>query len=476
MLLKLSKFFLYLALFSVLIVLSTIFFPFIGGKYYFFRTAVSFAVVSLILWWAFEAPPGALALRFRKAMSYPLVVAVSAFAIAFLLACLFAHDPSAAFWSNYERGEGGFQMLHYYAFFLLLVMLFDREEDWRLAFKLSLFAAILLILYGVGAAGLYEGFLGPYAPGGQPLAPTFWSRLFSDARFQGSLGNPAYVAPYLFFAMCYAAYLWLTSRSRKVAWVVYGLFLVVALTIFILSETRGAFIGLGVAVFAFLGYLIITSAATRRWALPAVAAVLLLVGSLYYFRNSPLIENVPGRRLLDLNLLQQSSAQTRLWTWGSAWQGFLERPVLGWGPENFSAVFDKHFDPRHYVPGTNSETWFDRAHSVVFDYLAETGILGFASYLGMFAVLYWEFYRTRRKVHPDEAAAAPPGRGHRSPMLRALLFAVPVGYLVQGLILFDVLPIYLNLFLFLAFCTYWTEHSVLFGRRRAAGATTNAHA
>ena len=38
-----------------------------------------------------------------------------------------------------------------------------------------------------------------------------------------------------------------------------------------------------------------------------------------------------------------------------------------------------------------------------------------------------------------------------SPVLQALVIGILVGYLVQALVLFDVLPIYINLFLLLAF-------------------------
>jgi len=42
----------------------------------------------------------------------------------------------------------------------------------------------------------------------------------------------------------------------------------------------------------------------------------------------------------------------------------------------------------------------------------------------------------------------------RESIVRAGMFAIPVAYLVQGIVLFDVSPIYLNLFLLFAFATY----------------------
>ncbi len=125
--------------------------------------------------------------------------------------------------------------------------------------------------------------------------------------------------------------------------------------------------------------------------------------------------------------------------------------MVGWGPENFTAVFDKYFNPNHFIPGQSSETWFDRAHSVVFDYRAETGIVGFLSYLSIFVVFYLDFVRRRLKRAADSGKTEA-SRVHM--LLDGLLVAMPIGYLVQGAALFDVLPIYISIFLFMAFASY----------------------
>jgi hypothetical protein len=485
MLLKLSKFFLYASVFAVVVVLPSTFFPFIGGKYYFFRVAVELALASFVLWWAFDPEGTRLAPRWLKELfPSPLFGAVSAFVFIFLLATAFAYDPYAAFWSNYERGDGGFQMLHYYIFFVLLAAVFREEGDWRKLFWFSLAAATAMLAYGFLANVIVKviaedkvvyrnvfGFYGPYLPdiwGRKDYVPGFWDRLFNN-RFQGSLGNPAYVAPYLVFSMFYALWLWFTGkewaqrRSRPEnkdlpgsergkqkytpghsfepslpGWG-FGILMFVFLFFFFLTQSRGAFLGLAAAVAVFLVYTLFSRDEKLR-KFGAIALVVLgIVGTLLFsFRDAGFVKSLPGSRLLELNL-RADTAQTRFWTWGSALQGFKERPLLGWGPENFSAVFDKYFDPRHFIPGQNTQTWFDRAHSIFFDYLTETGVLGLTAFLGMWAAFFRFWFLGSRDLHP---------------VLRGLLLALPVGYLVQGMILFDVLPIYMNIFIFLAFAGY----------------------
>lgn len=456
-LLQFSRFFLYASVFCVDIVLASTFFPFIGGKYYFFRFAVELSLIFLVLAWALEERHEEIETRVKRLLRQPIFWAVSAFALSFLLASIFAYDPRAAFWSNYERGEGGFQMLHYYAFFVLLALLLEKKEEWMTLFKASIAAAVFMIFYGIGSAALIGNFVGPYGTASQPVAPTFLERLFHpNLRFNGSLGNAAYVAPYLMFSLFYTFWLWISSRRTLWTNIGYGTLTTLFVLFFFLTQTRGAFLGLIAATVAFLVFLIFT--ARPKWRNRSLAALALLIvagGLLYSLKSTPFIKGLPGARLLDINFTEET-AQTRFWTWRSAWEGFKERPIFGWGPENFSTVFDRHFDTRHFAPGRYTETWFDRAHSVIFDYLAETGILGLLSYLSMFVVFFWQLWKKvlSRREHdsPREPAAHPQEFGiHASAALRGMLAVVLVGYLVQGLILFDVLPIFINVLIVLAF-------------------------
>lgn len=452
---RIARWYCYASVFCVLVVVNSIFFPFIGGKDYFFRFTIELGIIAFLLWWAFEAKDGEVKHLFTTSFKQPLVVAVSIFALTVVLASLFGFDAHAAFWSNYERGEGGFQMLHYYALFMLLVMLFRREEDWQNMFKFSLVAACGMIGYGILGNFSVGGFIGPYSGSASP--PVGWWHILMDGRFQGSLGNPAYVAPYLLFSMFYAAYLFtrkaITKTLTKAKTWGYGILIFVFCLFFILSQTRGAFLGLGAGIFAILVYLIWSGRGTlRKWSLITLGLFIVLGGIGFAIRNVPAVANLPEGRLLQISL-SDSSAQTRLWVWGSAWQGFLERPIFGWGPENFTAVFDKYFNPNFFVPGQQTETWFDRAHSVFFDYLAETGIIGLLSYLSIFVIFYWNFFRKRKGMIPEVRHAA---TAHV--LQHAVVFALPVAYLVQGVAIFDVLPMYVNLFLFFGFASYYFAH------------------
>jgi len=425
---KVSKFFLFLAPFAVILVSVSTLFPFIVVKYSFFRTVVDLAWIFFLAGLIFGSgeETAAFKTKFLKLIKSPLFIAVSVFVLVFLLACLFAFDSQLAFWSNFERGEGGFQILHFYLFFLLLLLVFENSKDWKKIFNLSLIAGTAMVSYGILAGLGIQGFVGP--------------AFGSTARFGGSLGNSAYVGAYLLFILFYLFFVFGEKKAKisKIALVLLALFFFVFIW---LAETRGPVLGLAAGFVAFAAYLIFNKNFKWRIYLAVGLALFLILGFvLVYFHNSKFVASLPGARLFNLSLTSSSFA-SRIWTWGSALAGFSERPILGWGPENFSVVFDKYFNPKHFIPGENSETWYDRAHDVFLDYLVETGFLGFLSYILIFVVFYFEFFKGRIfEVLRNE-----------SMVQNALFFALPIAYLVQGVIIFDVLPIYLNLFLFLAF-------------------------
>jgi O-antigen ligase len=426
---KISRFFVLASIFAILIISTSTLFPFIVGKGIFFRVAIDLALLSFALALIFQ--PGeweALKNRVKKVFREPLGIAVSVFVLVFLLACFFAYDPAAAFWSNFERGEGGLQMLHFFGLFFLLAVLFRTGEDWKKVFGSFVAAASLMIAYGIGGWLNIKGIISP---------PTICDR------FQGSLGNPAYVAPLLMFAIFFAFWLFLDGSRTKSRKTWFGVLIAVFAFFFLMTQTRGTFLGFGVGlIFAFLLLAIKLPKGKLKLTSIVLAVALVAVGSLaviFRHQNIPLVPFCDSSsRLLDISVSDQT-AQTRLWTWGTAVKGWQERPILGWGPENFSVVFDKYFDTRHFVPGLNTETWFDRAHSVYFDYLAETGILGLLAFLSIFAAFFIKFFRN--KLSSDVFGDA-------------LLLGIVTAYLVQGVALFDVTPIYLPLFILFAFLVH----------------------
>ncbi|MBI4993754.1 O-antigen ligase family protein [Candidatus Wolfebacteria bacterium] len=429
--LKISKFFLYLAPFSAVIVYRGTLFPFIVGKYAFFRAVIDLALIFFVWAWA-SGEIQDFGSKIKNFFKQPLAVIISIFVFLYLLSGFFGYNPAASFWSNFERGEGGLQIIHFFIFFFLMVLLFESESAWRKMFVISSVSALLVIGYGILGSFGFANFVG------QNLC----------LRFSGSLGNPAYVGTYMIFAIFYSLYLaisdWNIGKISLPAgkkWLWLGLAILFFIFL-LLSQTRGAVLGMGMGILAFLGYLFFTLPDKKhRWFVLFLISFLVILGTfaIKYRQSIDLMpfcrEQGGGNRILDITL-NTETAKTRLLLWKQSIIAFKERPILGWGPENFTAAFEKHYDPAF-------EVWYDRAHNIFFDYLVMTGIIGLLSFIGIFLVYYWQFFK--KAVISDNKLLI---------IRNALLFALPIAYLIQGLVLFDVLPIYINLFIFLAFASY----------------------
>ena len=119
--------------------------------------------------------------------------------------------------------------------------------------------------------------------------------------------------------------------------------------------------------------------------------------------------------------------------WKVAFQGWKERPVLGWGQENFLYVFSKYYDPALW----KNEPWFDRAHNVFLDWLISAGILGLGAYLVMLGVTISLLFGAWKSGKVDR-------------YIFAGLLSLLAAYLSQSLFVFDNLTSHLFFFAVLA--------------------------
>jgi len=72
--------------------------------------------------------------------------------------------------------------------------------------------------------------------------------------------------------------------------------------------------------------------------------------------------------------------------WGVALKSWQDKPIFGWGVENFQDAFDKNYNPE-FLRYSLGETVWDKPHSYPLEILSTCGLVGFAGYLGIIAVL-----------------------------------------------------------------------------------------
>lgn len=336
----------------------------------------------------------------------PLSWALLAYGAVAALAAVLGVDPAQGMWGVLLRGTGLFALAAYGAWYWSARRIFDGR-GWRIFWTVAVAAAAVEAVLVAVQSGLA-------ATGGEEI------------RAAGLFGNPTYVAGYLAMAVFLCALVASGgTRLRK------GLSLAAAAVIVVALSLTGARSGVvalaGGMVLALAWYAWLVGGRLRRITF-ALGGVGLLVGVALVLIPPAAWDAVGApdavaRALYWKNYLADTP---RLIQWGIAWDGFLERPLLGWGPEAYQAVFDLKYEPRllHF---SFSETVSDKPHNVLLEILVTGGILLGAAFLAVLGTAVHALRRAARSgaVRPLESAAA---------------LGAMAAFIIHGAFLFETFP------------------------------------
>jgi len=398
----------FLVPFVSLVVANNLFFPFITGKAFVFRILVMLATGAWLI----------LALRdedYRPKNSW-ILKALIVFVAVIGLADIFGANPFKSFWSNFERMEGWVTIFHLFLYFLTASAMLNDWKLWKRFFQTSIVVSVIMAVYGIfqlaGVLVINQG----------------------GVRLDGTFGNATYLAVYMLFHIFLTFFLLLRERFSKTGQWIYGAIIFLQLFILYHTASRGVSLGLvgGILVAAILIALFEKERLfLKKSAKITLITILILIGGFVAIRNTSFIQN--GGALSRLASISLNEAAPRFMVWNMGWQGFLERPILGWGQESFNFVFNKYYDPKMYT----QEQWFDRSHDIIFDWLIAGGLLGFLSYLSIFAALLFYIWRGKK--------------GQLSFSEKAIFTGLLAGYFFQNIFVFDNIGSYIMFFSILAF-------------------------
>jgi O-antigen ligase/tetratricopeptide (TPR) repeat protein len=395
--------------FIPLIVANNMFFPFITGKNFTFRILVEilFGAWIVLAYWNSAYRP-------RKSW---ILIALTAFVGIIALADFFGENPFKSIWSNYERMEGLVGLIHLYAYFLVAVAVLNTEKLWDRFWNVSLGVSVIMGIYGLfqlgGVLNINQG----------------------GVRVDGTFGNAAYLAVYTLFNIFIAAFMALKQKREMWLRVVYGAVALLNFVMLYYTATRGAILGL-------LGGVLLATALIalfekdrpvfKKTAIGILAGVIIFIGGFFVVKDSSFVKDSQVLSRFSSISLHEKTTKSRFMVWNMAVQGFKERPVLGWGQENFNFVFNKYYNPGMY----GQEPWFDRAHNVFFDWLIAGGLLGLLAYLSLFGTAIWLlWFRVK----------------YFSVTSKSILTGLFAGYFFQNLFVFDNLFSYIMFFSLLGY-------------------------
>ena len=418
--LKIIRFFSFLILFTPLIVSSKFFFPFVSPKSLYFMALAEIIFFAWLVLISIEP-------KYRPKFNL-ISLALIIYLFVFVLASIVGVNPSYSFWSKFERMTGILMHLHLFAFFLVLSSVFEKE-DFQKLFAFSVFVAILASI--VALIKLED----PTMRGG------------------GTLGNESFLGTYLLFNCFFALYLIFHTRDFTRKLFIFS-FLILTFSLLLIGvhlnkpsfskNVWAIFLSEGAraAKISFYGGLVLLF---FLWLMASRREILKIFGSLalsfsLIFISYALFSLITQPEGIVRKIVEREVGTFggRFPVWQIAWKGFLEKPWLGWGPENFEYTFIKYFDPCLGTFRCGGEFWFDRAHNIVFDTLISTGILGFTSYLLIFLFSFFLLWKNFLKGKINFWPAG-------------IFTALFVSYFVQNLTVFDMISSYLVFFLSLSF-------------------------
>ncbi len=415
------KYGLFACLSMPLIIGSKFIFPYIFPKQAFFQIMVEI-VFTLYLFLALKNP------NYRPRSSW-LWRALLAYFVMMVLSSIFGVNTYHSFWSNYERMAGVVSILHYIGFLFLAANIFKTKEEWYSFFDVAVIVSFLEALYGLGQ-----------------MMKIFTSS--GGTRFDGTIGNASFLAGYLLINAFFA--LWLLLEKRTIAWKsFYGVVILVNLFVMYQTQTRGAFVAFLAGLFLLFLFFIFARQKDlaqlpfnrpeqlKKYLIGVFTFLFLIGGLILLNRDSAFVTSRPTLNRITHISISEATAQTRLLAWQMSWQGFKERPIFGWGPENYYVVFNQYYDPDLYPV----ESWFDRSHNAYFDILVNTGLAGLTTYLMMVFLAFWYLWSAWKKEKI---------KYHTAVIFTVILLA----YAIQNIFVFDTQVTLLVFYSILAFIVF----------------------
>ena len=399
------------AVMTPLVISNKLLFLYIGPKVLAFEALV---LVATILW---------IFLWYRDPDTFSPQCSILAFAVGiYVTVSIIAAWQGVNFWrsfySTFERMDGIFIWIVLFLFFLLLRVCCRRKNDWVWLLRISFFTSMVVCLKAMNLLDFFGAIL-----------PAF-------LRVQGVFGNPLFIAIYALSHIAMGFLLFFLTNPRLSSFkdvasllikpwsVVYALGIILNALVFFLADEKGPIIGFFLGVIFFIGWYWMNGK-KKDIAVKFFAVILILLLFLTPFLKV-------GSIIKRFSVLGSSALEDRRINWGMAFQAFLAKPVLGWGPNNYYIAQNYFYNPHLFGITTES---FDRPHNKYLEVAVDAGMLGLISYISIFGVVFFYLFKARKK----------------EPFLTALIAGFFFAYLLQNATFFDSPGSYMPLFLFLGF-------------------------
>lgn len=334
------------------------------------------------------------------------------------MSVIFSFEPHQSMWDLQYRSLGFFFYSHLFIFLFLIIYFIKQQKTWDRIFQIMIYVAGVVSLMGIlQRFGIY-------------IKPEYIS-VTSLTRPGSTLGNPNSFGSYLVILLP-ITFLYLlkpffyvgeSAPHIKVRRIIVSIIFILEIAALIITSSRAAMLGLTIAAILFASFYPFNRPAVKKIILGILIFVILFsaIGIWFDFLNDIAIF---GR----FSRLITTSGSTRLMAWQSGIKSFFERPIFGFGLENFAIAFDRNYNPLFgTLPGL-TEHWWGRAHNFLIEWLTTIGIIGFMVYFLIYRFIFTALGKIARRKENDQNLR----------VTSAALISVFGGYLTYNFFNFDV--------------------------------------
>jgi putative inorganic carbon (HCO3(-)) transporter len=361
-------------------------------------------------------------LVWQKLRAIPKWISVSfaGFLIFLILSTIFSMDPFFSFWGSPFRAGGTLNLLLYMALAIFSYLVVNKN-DWKKIWILAFIAGAIVSFIAIAQQFklISEDVLVIYS-----------------FRPPSTMGNTNFLATYLvilfFLALGYAI------KEQKVAekifyWGVLPIFL---FTIGI-TQSKGAYLAITAGLLLFFVFVKIKNIFLAKFKLPILSLLIIFLFSLLLAVNNPSFENMVASKnkliggIVNRLSFKSIAKDSRFSGWKIGLEALKNKPILGYGPENFSIGFDKFYTPGlSNLSPTGEGSWWDRAHNFLLDIGITMGIPALLAYLSFWIILLLYLQKVKKK-NPEE---------YLMPLILQVIF---IAYFLNNFFSFDCAPTYI---------------------------------
>lgn len=412
-----------------LLALQPYFFPPDWAKVIVFRMVLAILLFFLLVQFIlqkkyFELRP--LNLKSGKSLAFWLLIAL---AVVYFIATVFSIDPHFSFWGSPYR-SGGSLNFGFFILFSILLFLLVKDKEWQKIWDFSFAVGILVALIGICQYfGFFSKILISFEGGGTP----------STTGYTGFFGT--YLMLLSFMALSFG----IKEKSKK------RFFYFFCLPFFLLgiitSGARAVYLGF---IFGLIYYLFFYPKKIKilkigiALILAATVIVILYINFTPqlppFFKTNKILSYFSNR--LSLKNVAIDLIETRLPAWKIGLKAVKDKPLLGWGPENYQSGYDYEYtasSPKMLF------IWWDRAHNFLIEYGINAGIPFVIIYLLFIAVLFWQLQKTKKGSEQIL---------QNSSIVSHAIQSAFLGYLVNNFFTFDGFVTYFLFFLLVGYSLF----------------------